>query len=290
MRQSENLVCAIIVTYNPNSDVYSNVDKVVRQCHQVIVVDNGSEDANFLTELESTSEKIITIPLSFNSGIAHALNVGLANAERKCRWILLLDQDTCLQDNYISQILEQAKHYFGLEMDQYLLSPNFSGLKLQKEIKSAGYSVIDFAITSGSIISKNVFTRVGGMDDSLFIDYVDNDFCFRAELYGIKTVRLNGIFLEHSLGNMQPIKIFGIKLHTSNHSAIRKYYISRNRIIVYRRFGLRKILWMCRDIIRIPSELIKILMAEDNKMEKTYHIAKGIWSGLKGGSGPYDAT
>lgn len=55
---------------------------------------------------------------------------------------------------------------------------------------------IDFCITSASCTNLAVWKEVGGFDERLFIDLVDNEFCKRLIVSGYKILRLNNLVLD----------------------------------------------------------------------------------------------
>ncbi|MCV5831057.1 hypothetical protein OFN28_30780, partial [Escherichia coli] len=54
------------------------------------------------------------------------------------------------------------------------------------EADSTGCVDVDHLIASGSLIPVDVFEKIGGMDDSLFIDYVDVEWSLRARYQGLR--------------------------------------------------------------------------------------------------------
>ena len=90
------------------------------------------------------------------------------------------------------------------------------------------------------------------MNEQLFIDGVDTDWCERAVLKKLKLYKSNNVFLKHKIGNKY-INFFGIK--KSYHQLdLRVYYIIRNSIYLIL-FGENRIFWKTvefqRTIIRI---------------------------------------
>ena len=87
---------------------------------------------------------------------------------------------------------------------------------------------VDYSITSGSLFIQNSFLKVGKINEKLFIDLVDMDWCERAKINDFKLFRSNDVFLKHCIGSRY-IEIFGIK--KSYHQLdLRVYYIIRNNI------------------------------------------------------------
>src|ERR1700722_12984646 len=108
-------VCAVIFTYNPQPTFIDNIVAVAEQVGHIVVVDNGScgETQQRLQELE-TRLGCKVIRNHQNLGIAAALNLGVDYAIRAgFDWVAAFDQDSCVTNGFISQMLEtyqQAAH------------------------------------------------------------------------------------------------------------------------------------------------------------------------------------
>src|SRR5699024_6976157 len=59
-------------------------------------------------------------------------------------------------------------------------------------------------ITSASCTSIKAWEKIGGFDDWLFIDLVDNEFCKRLVASGYKILRLNHLVLDQEFGCIHP--------------------------------------------------------------------------------------
>ena len=73
-------VCAVVVWYNPNKNMWKNISNYLPSLDKCIVVDNSDKDNSKL--IESRSKKIIYLPNKENLGIAKALNQGCEIAEK----------------------------------------------------------------------------------------------------------------------------------------------------------------------------------------------------------------
>ena len=81
------------------------------------------------------------------------------------------------------------------------------------------------AISSGSFIVTDVLEKTGLMNETLFIDYVDFEWCWRAVGLGYKIFTIPKIVINHRLGETVK-KIGNRKLFIRNE--IRYFYIIRN--------------------------------------------------------------
>jgi GT2 family glycosyltransferase len=70
--------------------------------------------------------------------------------------------------------------------------------------KEPAEEYVDFCITSASCTNLNAWKNVGGFDEWLFIDLVDNDFCKRIIVSGYKILRINSLVLDQEFGKIIP--------------------------------------------------------------------------------------
>jgi rhamnosyltransferase len=84
---------------------------------------------------------------------------------------------------------------------------------------------------------------------------------------------------------MSYTKFAGRMLATTNHSPLRRYYIARNRVFLYRKYGRSVPGWMLQDLRSFVVEIAKILLLEQERWAKFRNIAQGTWHGLVGKMG-----
>lgn len=225
-------VFSIIVTYNPNlSQLKKCISSLVPQVEKIIIVKNSPELLDFA---ELSEKNIIQIQLDRNFGIAYAQNRGIEKAiELGAEWILLSDQDTVFPELYISRFSEKIKA-FGTET---IYVPVFFN-ETKKQIEPVSVTMSEcicpegnspvpliHGISSGTVFHKDVFEKIGGMDEKLFIDYVDFEWCWRARFHGIRTLCFPDIVVRHQLGD-SCAAFFGRKITVR--SDFRYYYMLRN--------------------------------------------------------------
>lgn len=278
-------VSSVIVLFNPDQDVLENIKSISDQSEFTAVVDNGSSNIDdFRQSIDNMGVELIC--LEQNYGIAHALNIGILACPQSSDWIATFDQDTKIEPDYFSLLLSQGREIKDSSIA--MLCPGFSGVKESIPYQIGPVRKILTAISSGSMIKREILSAVGLMDDELFIDYVDNDFCLRVNQIGLSIYEITGVKLNHSLGRMSPHYIFGTKIHTSNHSPIRRYYVFRNRIYIYKIYGRKFFTWCARDFLRNFTEIAKIILFEGDKRLKIRMVFEGIGDGLKGKMGKFE--
>lgn len=276
-------VCAVIVTYNPQPTFIDNIVAVAEQVGHVVVVDNGScgETQQHLQELE-TRLGCKVIRNHQNLGIAAALNLGVNHAiEAGFDWIATFDQDSHVSDGFISQMLEtyqQAAHPEKVAIVAPTYVDRESGIRVQSTQRSNGEIIT--TMTSGSMIPTSAIQVLGAFDESLYMDYVDTDFCLRARQKGMLIPQSPAV-LSHSLGRTTFHRFLGIRFGVTNHSANRRYYITRNRLRLLKRYAADWP-WVWREIKAMLLQSAKVVLIEDDKGRKIRAMVAGTFDGLSG--------
>lgn len=150
---------------------------------------------------------------------------------------------------------------------------------------NASHAFVIGAPTSGSVIKSEVFAAAGFCDEPMFIDYVDTDFCLRLQKQGFRILNATGVVLKHELGEKQMRNILGFKLSFRIHAAWRYYYIMRNRVLLYRRYGIRFPDWALRDAGWMFLEFGRMALLENARMTKLRMALKGVCDGMRGRTG-----
>ncbi|WP_294354754.1 glycosyltransferase family 2 protein [uncultured Clostridium sp.] len=276
-------IAAIVVTYNPDEGLNKSTKSLIKQVDSIIMVDNGSNDEGkeIINKIKNKyGEKIEVIFNEENLGIATALNKGVKYAlNNDYKWILTMDQDSCAEENMVKIMLET---YYAIDenerKDILSLFPTFidRGIEsLDKNNENVKYEYVDAEITSGNLLKAEIFEKAGFFDDSLFIDMVDTDYCMRLNELGIKMIRISGAILNHSIGNSKQVKkLFGT-FNTSNHSATRRYYMTRNRFYTWNKYKNLNSFTLNRDKKLFKKEFVKIILGEDDKLNKVKMVLKG---------------
>jgi rhamnosyltransferase len=247
-----NSVCAIVVTYGPDNARLAQVMSALRGSVQtIVVVDNASADLDE-ARLREAFPALVVKRLDSNKGIATAQNEGVALARQtKCRYVLFLDQDSLPQPGMVSRLrqaferLQAAGEQVACVGPQVRLpqSPKLSGfhrlgwlgLRAQPCPSESAAVECDFLLSSGSLVPLEVIDKVGGMEEALFIDQVDTEWCLRARSMGYRVFGACGAILEHRLGEAYYRIWFGRWRHLPRHKPFRYYYIFRNSLLLFGR-------------------------------------------------------
>ncbi len=224
-----------ITTFNPSlSRLQKNIESIECQVCKVIVVDNGSNNCTEVQKIANQFDKVILIDNKKNAGIAHAMNqIGDYAFKNGFDWFITLDQDSICPKNMIDQYSEITDSSVAIiapfiEFNNHFLS-ELLRIKRRSMVEQDEPHYVLYSISSGQMIRTKVWKEIGGFWDFLFIDYVDQEFCFNITKAGYKIMKVPAVKLQHEPGIS--VKVFGIS--TAKQSAIREYYWSRNSRLIY---------------------------------------------------------
>jgi rhamnosyltransferase len=215
------IIVTVLPTYNPEISLFSKViESVLKETPMVIVVDDGSKETE---EIEKQSHGATFISLNINTGQAHALNVGVKEAlKSNPEWILILDQDTVLEDGAISSL-----------GDLRTKNPKIGIICMRKDVPHGVFIEQRTGILSGNLVRAGIFKSVTYRED-FFIDQIGFDFWFRVRKAGYRVLGFGGGIGWHEVGRKIPIgnKVIFSEPHE------RFYYIVRNSTVLLREGGL----------------------------------------------------
>jgi rhamnosyltransferase len=126
-------------------------------------------------------------------------------------------------------------------------------------------------------LNLTLYQKIGPFDEKLFIDYVDNDYCYRAKLAGYKLLKFTNVTLIHQLGKMVNASsyksLYLLKKKKVVHPPIRCYYMYRNMLYLVEKYtNLDKEI---ADWIRINvTKNVKISMLYGGQTSKTLRYIK----------------
>lgn len=182
------MLYAVIVLYNKkcSESVTLETLKSYQNKINIIIFDNSEKDF----KNKEYCEKAGYIYYSFekNMGLSKAYNYVISKLEKKDNdYIMILDDDTELNENYIEEVLEKISLDYDLLIPHILaknilLSPskvtNYGRVKSVADTSSLNENNIT-AINSGMVVKLSLYDTIH-YNESLFLDYVDHDFMHQA--------------------------------------------------------------------------------------------------------------
>jgi rhamnosyltransferase len=264
--QPQREVCGVVSAFNPGAENVANVSWLLRFVEHVVVVDDGSpgDVSEALADMEKAGAVIVR--LGTNSGIARALNVGVKEAISRWdpEWIVTMDQDSRFTGDYVTSALATARSSRQPETVAMVCAESHNHIPLPTWGSQDEPQIFD-PMTSGTLVRTETFRSVGFFDEDFFIDCVDSEFNARLREHGLRALVGRGCNLEHSLGNSRPMKLLGWharigakKLYVYDHAPFRVYYITRNSLVLARRYAVKQPKWVLRRIyMEIQSHVVR---------------------------------
>ena len=274
-------VCAGIVTYNPDLEQFSQcLNSIIKQVNKIYLFDNGSNNVDFICNLLRNIEDITVFCNKENVGIARALNELCKMAYKDgYTWIVTMDQDSICADNMLSILRKYTrKKNLGIIAPRIEFRDNG---KLIHETRNKAKEVeeIRACITSGSLTRIDAWKKLGGFDEWMFIDHVDNEFCTHLYVEGYSIIRVNSAVLYQRAGEMKYLSLpRGKKILLPYYSEIRNYYICRDTMYYLRKYK-KYINYRYEIMTFIYSQVIKVLF-EKNRWGSIKSTVKGIKDGV----------
>ena len=188
------MIYVLIVIYNKKCNDSLSYKSIVRYHNQVniIIFDNSEQD--FENKRFCLENDIVYYSFNKNVGLSKAYNFVISNIKRsKNNYLVILDDDTVLNKNYIDKIIENKnnnkKVYVPIvKSNNKIISP--ANIKYNcrvtaiKNIEDINVKKMT-AINSGMIIRTDVFNDIL-YNEKIFLDYVDHDFCRKLRKYNIE--------------------------------------------------------------------------------------------------------
>jgi rhamnosyltransferase len=119
------------------------------------------------------------------------------------------------------------------------------------------------------------------MDESLFIDFVDLEWCVRARNAGFRVLDLPWLTLAHELGD-SPVKVAGRTYPM--HSATRHYYLFRNAVALMLRREM-PLTWKSTELVKMPGRLVIYALLPQNGGSHLKMAIRGLCHAVVGRMG-----
>lgn len=277
-------VGAVIVLYNPCKDLFKDVLlHTINQFDAVFIVDNSPMPYDDLDQYENITYHFI----GENKGIATAQNIGIKYFEEKnYDFITFLDQDSIPSDDLIEKLLsaykilnDQKIKIGAIGARPYNRNSNkpYANTSSRNVAITNNITEVTEIISSSSLIPVANFKVVGKMEDDLFIDGVDHEWCWRAtKIAKYRFFIAEDVLLSHQLGEGDKFLLYR---NVAISTPFRTYYQFRN----YFRFLPRKYVPLYWKIVNGVKYLIKYFyfpLMVSPRWEYFKSINKGIFDAI----------
>ncbi|MGY6129495.1 glycosyltransferase family 2 protein (plasmid) [Paraburkholderia strydomiana] len=302
-------VVAVIVTFNPDiPTLQTMLESLQAQVSRTVIVDNGS--AGLIAEqIEQLALRHVCVleSLQANLGIAAAQNRGLAVAMRvefdrpgHHHYVLFLDHDSIPASQMVEKLVATDVKLRRQNVRVGAVGP----VVIDRRTGTHGRFVragrlwltrvhcadncselaVDFLISSGTLVRADVFQEVGGMNEGLFIDHVDTDWCLRVSAAKYRLFAVCGAHLTHSLGD-EVVKVWlGRWREIFVHSPIRDYYMCRNTLLILKAIQM-PLAWRLFLIVRLIGSIVFFGLGMAPRWTRLRRMFQGLLDGVNGRSG-----
>lgn len=252
MNENQIKIGVVTVTYNSAEVLKDFMESMLCQTFTnwiLYCVDNQSKDQT-LAILENYNEsRIEIIKNDINIGIAAGNNQGIKKSlADNCDYVLLINNDVEFDKKMINLLLEGIEstkanvvtpkiHYFkpknmlwyaggGFERFRFWANKHYGRNELDKNQFDKNIRV-DYAPTCCVLIEKEVFKKVGLMDENYFVYFDDVDFFYRIKQLNLIVYYLFNARLIHKVSSLTG----GVR------SEFSAYMSSRNAVYFVRKYS-----------------------------------------------------
>lgn len=198
-------VAVVVLTWNGRDltlDCLRSLEAVTTPNVRVMVVDNASTDGTVAAIRDRYRERIDILENPANLGFAAGNNAGIRRAlDEGARFILLLNNDTTVAPNFIDELLLAMREsggigiatpkiyfaeppnriwYAGGEISLWRGTARHIGIRETDRGQHDRPRDVDYASGCALFARREVFERVGLMDESYRAYFEDADLCMRA--------------------------------------------------------------------------------------------------------------
>ena len=280
-------VCAVIVAFHPDEGFEKRVAGISEQVDRVVIVDNrSSPESSRALDRMAEKENVHLIRNTRNLGVATALNEGTIRARRLgYAWAFLFDQDSVLEEGALDELAAVLSGFDEADSPA-VLGCNYrdvnSGRLRYPDESASGISWRErkTVITSGSLVSIAVYDDIGPFRDAFFIDHVDDEYCLRARRRGYKVISTCRPVMLHSVGAATLHRLLWKRTGTTNHSPFRRYYMTRNHIILIREYLAAEPKWVYDTAYSRIKSLVLMCLFEKQRPAKIRNVLRGFFHGV----------
>jgi rhamnosyltransferase len=281
---------AVIVFYHPDATTVARANRIAQWVPVVVIDNTPSTERQRPIGLDPAIELISN---AANLGIATAINQGVARLiQQGFRFALVFDQDSEPSRDHIDRlpaalaglvaegrrVATVGPAYHDGRLGGVAPFVRFGMFRLKRIVPTDEQPVeVDFLISSGSCINLECWDEIGPMEDDLFIDFVDLEWCVRAHKRGFSVLGIPSVIMRHSLGD-KPTRVFGRTF--AMHSPTRHYYLFRNATALMCRPDM-PMTWKTSELVKFPVRLVVYAMASDARCKHLKMAFAGIRDGLR---------
>ncbi len=280
---AEPTVCTIVLAFGKTDELVYCLESLRSQIgvhQQICVVQNGAPES-LLDEIAESFPEVRLIRNGANVGAAAGRNIGIAWAEVvRPDYLFFMDNDATLAPNALEILIGVAQSnsevgFLGcviyrkyepnivFSAGALMRRPLFDDhiCKFDSETKSFQ---VDFVGIGAMLVPSHVVQSVGYLDEALYLNDEDTDWCLRGKEAGLKTLVVTQAAAFHDIprGKFNPRHV---------------YYTTRNRLVVAKRHGYFNSLWQAPVLRSLLERSLKMLVSTD---EAAWTCLLALWIGV----------
>ena len=288
------MVYIILVNYNGYEDTVECVKSLIQmdyEDYQILIVDNGSSDDSLKKLKSIENDKTIVIDAHGNLGFSGGNNTGINYAiEHGGEYVLLLNNDTVVCENFLSELVRTAKEYDNqavvtskilYEYDKSTLwyaGGEFNAITSRTssvgihERDVGQYDIsqtVSFVSGCCMLIPIEIIHKIGLMSDEFFLYCEDTDYCCRIIENGYQLVYQPKVVVFHK-----------VSASTTKLSELMNYYIVRNKLIIVKRHIRKR--YKPIAYVYVVLESIKRAVYKEYSWAAVYKAFKHFGQGICG--------
>ena len=293
---SSPTITAIIVTYNRKKLLERCLSAITTQTRRpdaVLVIDNASTDGTpaWLHKwMPLHLPQATLIALDQNTGGAGGFAAGMKLAfENGAEWVWMMDDDAEPHPEALEQLMRVAtdpSHVYGSlavcgDETSWLttvLNPPLGEVERPEDVPE--HAEVQSLPFLGFLIHRDLVARIGLPDTGYFIAADDVEYCIRAQRAGAKIIMAGRSRIEHPKSRPYKVKVLGRTLTCLALPPWKRYYDTRNRLLIARRhYGIKLFTQT------IPGSLVRLFAAlwqEPDRPAQLRAFCAGFWDGLWG--------
>lgn len=266
------LVAGIVILYNPDDSVVTNINSYLDQIEELVAFDNSDCPNDKIINVIKSLPNVHYYTENRNLGIGYALNYGAHWAIKNgYDYLLTMDQDSFTSPDMINIMLNSSESIDN----KGIIAPFYENRYKTKIQKLNVISEIPFAKTSGNLLNLSAFAKAGKFKDEYFIDYVDLEYCMRLRINGFKIVQVHDAVLYHNEGDLEKKKFIFSDVYPWNHHPRRWFYKIRNLLYLEDEYKQHYPRFFRREKIKYLKQFVKVFFYEKNKLIKITNAFKG---------------
>lgn len=290
----------VTVTYHPDQVCLERQVAALPEEALLVLVDNGSNisEVTSLQRLVALRPNTRLIRNNANIGLAAALNKGVnlvATTGIGRDFVLLMDQDSVPYPGAVEELLrsflhlEQEGRSVGCVGPQLLdegvgLQHGFHCIQGWRWVRRFPAMDCDTPIRcanlngSGTLMRVDLFHRLGGVDEQMFIDHVDTDWAFRVLALDLALYGIPSAIFSHAMGErVLRFWWFGWRLWPQR-SPKRHYFLFRNTVRLLRRDNVPGV-WKVWAVVKLALTLLVHTIFDSRRREQAGSMLMGLRDG-----------